>query len=60
MLLFYQKKCSFVRDDVTWTSMMDGYMMHSSAEKALELFNPMLLSDVDPNEVTIIVVFWIC
>ena len=40
--------------------MMDGDMVHSSAEKALELFNPMLLSDVEPNEVTIIVVFSIC
>ena len=40
--------------------MMDGDMVHSSAEKALELFNPMLLSVVEPNEVTIIVVFSIC
>ena len=45
---------SFVRDVVTWTSMIDGYAVHDCLEEALELFNLLLMSDVEPNEVTMI------
>jgi pentatricopeptide repeat protein len=51
---------SFVRDVVTWTSMIDGYVVHNCSEEALELFNSMLLSDVEPNEVTMIAVLSAC
>uniref|UniRef100_A0A2N9GSR3 DYW domain-containing protein n=1 Tax=Fagus sylvatica TaxID=28930 RepID=A0A2N9GSR3_FAGSY len=51
---------SFVRDVVTWTSMIDGYVVHNCSEQALELFNSMLLSDVEPNEVTMIAVLSAC
>lgn len=51
---------SFVRDVVSWTSMIDGYAMHNCSDEALELFNLMLLSDVEPNEVTMIAVLSAC
>ena len=51
---------SFVRDVVTWTSMIDGYVVHNCSKKALKLFNLMLMNDVEPNEVTMIAVLSVC
>ena len=51
---------SFERDVVTWTSMIDGYVVHNCSEEALKLFNSMLMSDVEPNEVTMIAVLSAC
>ncbi|GMY16533.1 pentatricopeptide repeat-containing protein At2g22410, mitochondrial-like [Fagus crenata] len=40
--------------------MIDGYVVHNCSEQSLELFNSMLLSDVEPNEVTMIAVLSAC
>ncbi|XP_059431102.1 pentatricopeptide repeat-containing protein At2g22410, mitochondrial-like [Corylus avellana] len=49
-----------LKDVVTWTSMIDGYTVHNCTDEALQLFNLMLLSDVEPNEVTMIAVLSAC
>ncbi|EEF45254.1 pentatricopeptide repeat-containing protein, putative [Ricinus communis] len=48
------------RDVVSWTSMIDGYSTHDYYTDALKLFDSMLLSDVEPNEVTMISVLSAC
>ncbi|XP_040987927.1 pentatricopeptide repeat-containing protein At2g17210-like [Juglans microcarpa x Juglans regia] len=47
---------TLVKDVVTWTSRIDRYVVHNCSDEALELFNLMLLSDIEPNEVTMIAV----
>lgn len=61
-LLFARKKFdeSSIRDVVTWTTMIDGYAMHNCSEEAVNLFELMLLSNVAPNEVTMITVLSAC
>ncbi|KAH0992195.1 hypothetical protein GBA52_003678 [Prunus armeniaca] len=51
---------SFVRDVVTWTTMIDGYATRTCSDEAMKLFGSMLVSDVKPNEVTIIAVLSAC
>lgn len=61
-LLFARKKFdeSSTRDVVTWTTMIDGYTTRHCSEEAVELFKLMLLSEVVPNEVTMIAVLAAC
>ncbi|KAJ9182152.1 hypothetical protein P3X46_006178 [Hevea brasiliensis] len=49
-----------LRDVVSWTSMIDGYSARNCYNEAFELFDSMLLSDVEPNEVTLISVLSSC
>ncbi|XP_061346363.1 pentatricopeptide repeat-containing protein At2g22410, mitochondrial-like [Gastrolobium bilobum] len=51
---------SSYKDVVTWTTMIDGYATHSCSDAAMDLFNLMLLSDVEPNEVTLIALLSAC
>ncbi|KAJ8898652.1 hypothetical protein K2173_004686 [Erythroxylum novogranatense] len=48
------------RDVVSWTSMIEAYSQHNCYNEALELFNSMLFSGVEPNEVTVITVLSAC
>lgn len=52
-------ECS-VKDVVTWTTMINGYTRNNWLEKAIVLFNSMLTSDVEPNEVTMIALLSAC
>ncbi|KAM7490963.1 hypothetical protein LguiA_033884 [Lonicera macranthoides] len=49
-----------VRDVVSWTAMIDGYVKNNMADEALRLFDLMLSSGVEPNEVTMITMFSAC
>ncbi|KAL6217319.1 hypothetical protein ACLB2K_010536 [Fragaria x ananassa] len=49
-----------VRDVVTWTTMIDGYAGRGCLFEAVELFDEMVLSGVEPNEVTLIAVLSVC
>ncbi|XP_050218069.1 pentatricopeptide repeat-containing protein At2g22410, mitochondrial-like [Mercurialis annua] len=49
-----------VRDVVSWTSMIGYYSVHNCYGEALEVFDSMLLSGVEPNEVTMISVLSAC
>ncbi|KAI4301326.1 hypothetical protein L6164_034614 [Bauhinia variegata] len=51
---------SSFKDVVTWTSMIDGYTAQDYSDEAINLFNLMLLSDIEPNEVTLIAVLSAC
>ncbi|GAV79059.1 PPR domain-containing protein/PPR_2 domain-containing protein [Cephalotus follicularis] len=51
---------SSVRDVFSWTSMIDGYAAHDCSNEALDLFDLMLLSDAEPNEVTMVAVISAC
>ncbi|KAM3270852.1 pentatricopeptide repeat-containing protein [Capsicum chacoense] len=51
---------SFVRDVVTWTSLIDGYVKVNMVNEALRLFDLMCLSGVEFNDVTLITVFSAC
>ncbi|XP_057977151.1 pentatricopeptide repeat-containing protein At2g22410, mitochondrial-like [Malania oleifera] len=51
---------SSARDVVSWTAMIDGYVQKSSSDEAMKLFDLMVLSDVEPNEVTMITVLSAC
>ncbi|KAH0992193.1 hypothetical protein GBA52_003676 [Prunus armeniaca] len=53
--VFYE---SFVTDVVTWTTMIDGYATRTCSDEAMKLFGSMLVSDVEPNEVTMIAVLY--
>ncbi|KAF5732724.1 pentatricopeptide repeat-containing protein [Tripterygium wilfordii] len=48
------------RDVFSWTSMIDAYTTHNCVNEALELFKSMLMSDVEPNEVTMVAVIAAC
>lgn len=48
------------KDVVTWTTMIDGYAALNCSDEAMELFNLMLVSDVELNEVTLIAVLSAC
>ncbi|KAI9125459.1 hypothetical protein K1719_002877 [Acacia pycnantha] len=50
----------FVRDVVTWTSMIDGYASRNYSEEAMSLFKLMLSSGIEPNEVTFIALLSAC
>ncbi|XP_065859196.1 pentatricopeptide repeat-containing protein At2g22410, mitochondrial-like [Euphorbia lathyris] len=49
-----------VKDVFSWTSMVDCYSKLNCYHQALDLFNSMLLTDVEPNEVTMISVLSAC
>lgn len=49
-----------VKDVVTWTTMIDGYAKRGFSDEAVRVFESMLLSDVRPNEVTMIAVLSVC
>ncbi|KAK7272779.1 hypothetical protein RIF29_13818 [Crotalaria pallida] len=51
---------SYDKDVVTWTTMIHGYAALHCSDTALELFNLMLASGVEPNEVTLIAVLSAC
>ncbi|CAK9153271.1 unnamed protein product [Ilex paraguariensis] len=47
-------------DVVSWTAMIDGYLKKKRPDEALRLFDSMLGSSVEPNQVTLITVFSAC
>ncbi|KAH0649194.1 hypothetical protein KY290_033257 [Solanum tuberosum] len=49
-----------VRDVVTWTSLIDGYVKMNMVDEALRLFDLMCSSGVEFNDVTLITVFSAC
>lgn len=51
---------SSVKDVVTWTTMINGYTTHNCLDEAITLFDSMLSSDVEPNEVTMIALLSAC
>ncbi|XP_010243118.1 PREDICTED: pentatricopeptide repeat-containing protein At2g22410, mitochondrial-like [Nelumbo nucifera] len=51
---------SFVRDVVSWTTMIDGFAQKNLPNEALNLFYAMLSSGITPNEVTMITVLSAC
>ncbi|MCL7042344.1 hypothetical protein MKW94_002291 [Papaver nudicaule] len=51
---------SSVKDVVTWTTMIDGYVQKNFPDEALKLFYSMLSSNVGPNEVTMITILSAC
>lgn len=51
---------SSVRDVVSWTSMIDGFVQKNMADEALEFFEKMCSSGLEPNEVTMITLFSAC
>ncbi|CDP11754.1 unnamed protein product [Coffea canephora] len=51
---------STVRDVVSWTSMIDGFVRKSMADEALNFFQKMCSSGFEPNEVTMIAVCSAC
>nr|GMD59453.1 pentatricopeptide repeat-containing protein ELI1, chloroplastic [Ipomoea batatas] len=48
------------RDVVCWNAMIDGYTQYGRPNEALALFRHMLLSNVKPNEVTVLAVLSAC
>ncbi|PSS01313.1 Pentatricopeptide repeat-containing protein [Actinidia chinensis var. chinensis] len=48
------------RDVVSWTTLIDGYAQKNLSDEALRLFELMLSSGVEPNEVTMITVLSAC
>ncbi|KAL5561590.1 hypothetical protein UlMin_031337 [Ulmus minor] len=71
-LIHYYGECGFlllarkvfdessVRDVVTWTTMIDGHAARNCSEEAVKLFESMLSSNVEPNEVTVIAMLSAC
>lgn len=57
MRIFYETE---VRDVVSWTSMIDGYVKNDLVDEALKMFDKMCESGVEPNEVTMVAVFSAC
>ncbi|XP_008451419.2 pentatricopeptide repeat-containing protein At2g22410, mitochondrial-like [Cucumis melo] len=51
---------SSIKDVVTWTTMINGYARSNWLDEAIALFNSMLSSDVEPNEVTMIALLSAC
>ncbi|XP_062095999.1 pentatricopeptide repeat-containing protein At2g22410, mitochondrial-like [Humulus lupulus] len=51
---------SSVRDVVTWTTLIDGYTARDCLDKATQVFDSILLSNVKPNEVTMIAMLSAC
>ncbi|CAI9095178.1 OLC1v1031061C1 [Oldenlandia corymbosa var. corymbosa] len=45
---------SSVKDVVSWTSLIDGFVRKNLADEALDLFGEMCSSGIEPNEVTMI------
>ncbi|KAL2928228.1 hypothetical protein RDABS01_001861 [Bienertia sinuspersici] len=52
-------ECS-MRDVVTWTAVIDGYVQSDAPDEALRLFDLMLCSEAVPNEVTMIALLSAC
>ncbi|KAL8550774.1 hypothetical protein ACS0TY_000015 [Phlomoides rotata] len=48
------------RNVISWTSIITGFAKHGYAKRALQLFNQMLDSGIEPNEVTYIAVLSAC
>ncbi|KAL2346882.1 hypothetical protein Fmac_000882 [Flemingia macrophylla] len=48
------------RDVVSWTAMITGYRKHGLGNKAVELFNEMQVSGIEPDSVTYLVVLLAC
>ncbi|PON96683.1 Tetratricopeptide-like helical domain containing protein [Trema orientale] len=61
-LLFARKVFdeSSVRDVVTWTTLIDGYAALDCSDEAIKVFESMLLSNVNPNVVTMIAMLSAC
>ncbi|KVH98353.1 pentatricopeptide repeat-containing protein At2g22410, mitochondrial-like [Cynara cardunculus var. scolymus] len=51
---------SCVRDVVSWTSLINGYVKQGMSDEALRVFELMEASGVQPNEITMITVFSAC
>ncbi|KAL3497949.1 hypothetical protein ACH5RR_040681 [Cinchona calisaya] len=51
---------SNVRDVVSWTSMIDGFVTKNMPDDALEMFDEMSMRGPEPNEVTMIAVCSAC
>lgn len=51
---------SNVRDVVSWTSLMDGFVRKGMADVALDFFGKMCSSGLEPNEVTMVAVCSAC
>ncbi|KAK1355377.1 Pentatricopeptide repeat-containing protein [Heracleum sosnowskyi] len=50
--LFY--KTDFVKDEVSWNTMISGYIQNGHAQKAISVFNQMKIEAFVPNLVTIV------
>jgi len=50
----------YQRNIVSWASMIGGYAMHGSGKEALKLFEQMLHSGLNPNQVTFLCVLSAC
>ena len=48
------------RNSVTWNAMIAGHAQHGKAEKALHIFNQMLLANVSPDIVTFSSILSVC
>eukprot|EP01018_Ginkgo_biloba_P007739 Gb_39699 [translate_table: standard] len=48
------------RNDISWTAMIAGYAMHGCGKEALELFQEMQASGMNPNHVTFVCVLSAC
>ncbi|XP_010916776.1 putative pentatricopeptide repeat-containing protein At3g05240 [Elaeis guineensis] len=48
------------RDVFSWTAIISGFVQGSGCKKALSLFEEMQLTDVEPNEVTLVSVLSAC
>ncbi|KAJ0989012.1 hypothetical protein J5N97_007368 [Dioscorea zingiberensis] len=48
------------RDVVAWSAMISGYTQLNQCKEALELFHKMQMTDVEPNEVTMVSVLSSC
>ncbi|KAI3975331.1 hypothetical protein MKX01_033571 [Papaver californicum] len=60
VLARYLFDTSSVKDVVTWTTMIDGYVHKNFPDEAMKLFYAMLSSNVEPNEVTMITILSAC
>ncbi|GAV87369.1 PPR domain-containing protein/PPR_1 domain-containing protein/PPR_2 domain-containing protein [Cephalotus follicularis] len=49
-----------VRDKISWTALINGFVKNGRFEQALECFSEMLISEVEPDYVTMIAVLSAC
>ncbi|XP_026457527.1 pentatricopeptide repeat-containing protein At2g22410, mitochondrial-like isoform X1 [Papaver somniferum] len=60
VLARYLFDTSSIKDVVTWTTMIDGYVQKNFPHEAMKLFYSMLSTNVEPNEVTMITILSAC
>ncbi|KAL8166329.1 hypothetical protein V2J09_007828 [Rumex salicifolius] len=48
------------RDTVSWSAMISGYTQHGCFSESLDLFNEMQLTDIQPDEITLVSVISAC